>query len=110
MKTKALCYIEKRFELHSLHRLSTYLHPSFKNLRFASASLFQCTINDAKELLQKYSETNVIAAQDRRLSASSVSTVDSELSNYQNDAVDEDEVDKYQRMNFMNEGNMDPIK
>lgn len=110
MKTKALCYLEKRFELHSLHRLSTYLHPNFKNLRFASPSLFQCTINDAKELLQKYPETNHLVAPERRSSTSSDSSVDSELSNYQNDFVDEDEVDKYQRMNFVFEANVDLIK
>lgn len=112
MKTKALCYIEKRFELHSFHRIATFLHPNFKNLRFASDSMVQCTVNETKQLLQKYEDTSVVAApcnaQHRRSSGSSVSSVDSELSNYLNDFVDEDEVDKYQRMNFTADMNTNP--
>lgn len=43
MKTKALSYIEKSFELHIFHRVSTFLHPNFKSLRFASQNLYQRT-------------------------------------------------------------------
>lgn len=113
MKTKALCYIEKRFELHSFHRISTFLHPNYKNLRFASESLVESTVYETKQLLQKYADTSVIDnapsnAENRRSSGSSVSSVDSELSNYLNDFVDEDEVDKYQRMNFTADMNTVP--
>lgn len=112
MKTKALCYIEKRFELHSFHRISTFLHPNYKNLRFASESMIQCTVNETKELLQKYEDSRSIpascSAQDRRSSGSSVDSVNSELSNYLNDFVDEDEVDKYQRLNFMTDMDIVP--
>lgn len=111
MKTKALCYIEKRFELHSYHRLTTFLHPNYKSLRFASKLLYDTTKNETKELLRKYpavdSEETVIPSE-RRSSSSSTSTVESELSNYANDYVDEDEVDKYTRTNFGIEKNSDP--
>lgn len=80
MKTKTLCYIEKRFELYSLHRMSTFLHPNFKNLCFASEQ-----------------NTDGEVTPDRR---SSLSSIESEFSNYLNDFIEEDEVEKYIRLNF----------
>lgn len=58
MKSKALCYIEKSFELNTLHRVATFLHPNFKNLRFATANLSQQTIAESRELLQSYTSTD----------------------------------------------------
>lgn len=51
MKVKALCYIEKRFVLHKLHRMATFLTPNFKSLRFASRELYELTVKEAKEFL-----------------------------------------------------------
>lgn len=110
MKSKALCYIEKSFELHSLHRISTFLHPNFKNLRFASENLHRRTITEIREMLRSYSQTDfeVISQTNRRLSSSSTSTVESELSNYFNEIVDEDEIDRYIKLVFFSEIQTDP--
>lgn len=112
MKTKALSYIEKSFELHKFHRISTFLHPNFKSMRFASPYLIQHTIDETKQMLQSYSAPDDNAAAglqvERRSSSSSISTIDSEISNYFNESVDEDEVDKYVRLNFTSETQIEP--
>lgn len=46
---------------------------------------------------------------ERRSSSSSVSTIDSEISNYFNESVDEDEIDKYVRLNFSSETQIEPV-
>lgn len=53
MKVKALCYIEDKFVLHKFHRIATFLNPNYKGLRFSSQALYDLTLSDTTELLNK---------------------------------------------------------
>lgn len=99
MKVKALYYIEEKFVLHKFHRISTFLNPNFKSLKFASSSLYERTVTDTRNMMQSIPDSNEASNLRRRSSFSSNSTVNSEISNYCNDVEIEDEIDKYVRWN-----------
>lgn len=107
MKVKALCYIEKRFVLHKLHRISTFLNPNFKCLRFASSSMYEKTLADTREMLANIPDAPVTEA-NRRESLSSASTIESEISSYCNNPTEEDEIDSYIRLNHFTNLSLDP--
>lgn len=96
MKVKVLSYIEKRFVLDKLHWISTFLNPNFKCLKFASPLLYDKTLNETRELLTTV-PSEVVPNVSRRISLSSTSTIESELSNYCDFSEDEDEISAYVR-------------
>lgn len=108
MKVKALGYIEKRFVLHKFHRISTFLNPNFKCLKFASTALYEKTLSDTREMVAMIPE-QANPSVTRRDSRSSASTIESELSNYcDNIADDNDEIGAYIRFNHFTDLKLDP--
>lgn len=100
MKIKAISYIESKFDLHKFHRIATFLNPNYKCLRFASEILYDMTVSDVREMLSEIT-TPVAVTQNRRLSSSTDSTVESAMSNYCTQFVEMDEVDKYIRLTHL---------
>lgn len=106
MKVKALSYIEKRFVLHKFHRISTFLNPNFKCLKFATPSLYDKTLEDTREMLTTIPDGPIV---NRRHSLSSTSTIESELSNYCDSTTDDDdEINAYIRHNHFVDLKLDP--
>lgn len=57
-KARALNYIETKFVLHKLHRVSSFLNPNYKSLVFASSNMSERTINDAREMMGPLPQEN----------------------------------------------------
>lgn len=72
MKVKAFTYIENKFVLSKLHRIATFLHPSYKSLKFASFGQIEKTHAEIREELRSFTNTN---NSDRRSSTSSESSI-----------------------------------
>lgn len=107
MKVKCLCYIEKKFVLHKFHRIATFLNPNFKTLKFASSSLFDCTVADVKDMYRDMPD--IETSSNIRTSISSTSTIESEISSYCNETFDEGEVEAYIRLNFAVDLSINPV-
>lgn len=72
MKVKAFTYIENKFVLSKLHRLATFLHPSYKSLKFASLAQIEKTHTEIREELRQFTNTD---DSNRRSSTSSDSSI-----------------------------------
>lgn len=107
-KARALNYIETKFVLHKLHRVSSFLNPNYKSLVFASSNMREKTINDTRGMMgaspqesgshsPTTSDSSISStssnATNRRSSSGSESSF---LSNYYNQTdVELDEIDSY---------------
>lgn len=108
MKVKCICYIEKSFVLHKLHRIATLLNPNFKCLKFATSSLFLTTVAELREMLNKLPDPETPSNR-RTSTSSSASSLESEISSYCNETFSEDEVDAYIRIKFPVDLTINPI-
>lgn len=81
MKVKAFTYITEKFVLTKLHRIATFLHPSYKLLKFASFEQIQKTHTEVRVELSKIMNSGYNF---RRTSSSSESSISQFADFYEN--------------------------
>lgn len=92
MKVKAFTYIEEHFVLSPTHRMATFLHPSYKSLKFASPEFARNTHHDIQKEIDQMSGVD---SNQRRYSSSSESSSTSVLSQYLDYTGESDELQDY---------------
>lgn len=91
MKVKAFTYIEEHFVLSPIHRMATFLHPSYKALKFASPDLIRNTHQHIQEEIDQISGID----NNQRHHSSSSESSSSVLSQYLDYTGESDELQDY---------------
>lgn len=106
MKVKAFNYIKGKFVLTKLHRFATFLHPSYKSLKFASLEQVRQT---HRELRNEIREINIDSADNRRFSSASSSSSSSLLA-FADQTEDNDEIIEYLQFKCPSDVDLDVLQ
>lgn len=106
MKVKAFNYIKGKFVLTKLHRFATFLHPSYKSLKFASIEQVRQTHQDLRNEIR---EINIDSIDNRRFSSSSSSSSSSLLA-FADQTEDNDEIIEYLQFKCPSDVDLDVLQ